>query len=166
MTVAPRIKQAVEQDDNKDEGDRHDDGKASLGLLQPFELPGPFDAITGRQLDVGCDALLRLFHRAGQIAAAHAELDRHETLITLAENIGRARVERYRGEFAQRNIAIDAARRLIADLDIAHVVNVIAIFLGKPHDNAELPVGFQKCRRRGAAQCRLNDVIDVAHIQP
>ena len=78
----------------------------SLRLLQPLELAGPLDAVAGRQLDVLGDALLRFRDGAGEVAAAHAELDRHEALVALAKDVGGAGVERDRGELAQRNIGV------------------------------------------------------------
>ena len=56
----------------KYERNRQNDGEPFLGLLQPFELAGPIDAIAGRQLHVLADALLGFLHRAGEVAAAHA----------------------------------------------------------------------------------------------
>ena len=164
QAVAERIEQPVEQHHDEDERNRQNDGKPLLGLLQPFELAGPIDAIAGRQFHVAADALLRFLDGAGEVAAAYAEFDRHETLVALAENVGGAGIERDDGEVAQRNIGV-AVRRLNADLDIAHFVDVVAILRRQPHHHAELAVRLQQRGRDGAAQRGLNDGVDVADVQ-
>ena len=70
------------------------------------------------------------------------------------------------GQFAQRNIGVRAGRRLVADLDVANLVEIAAIFAGQPHGHAELAVGFQQRGRGGAAQGGLNHAVDIAGVEP
>src|SRR5258706_11929001 len=48
--ITERVKQAVEKHHDQGESDGKDERKPVLCLLQGFEFPGPFDAITGWQL--------------------------------------------------------------------------------------------------------------------
>src|SRR5208283_4850908 len=88
--VAQRIEEAVEQEQDQQEGDRHDDVKPFLRLLQIFEFARPKDRIPRRQLDRLVHTLLRLSDRAAEVATAHAEFDRHVTLAAVAINEGSA----------------------------------------------------------------------------
>src|SRR5262249_21138750 len=84
-----------------------------------------------------------------------------ETLVALAENIRGAGVEGDRGEVGEWNIGV-AGRGLHADLEIAHGIEVAAIFGGEANRHVELAVGLQQRRGDGAAERRLHDAVDVA----
>src|SRR6202035_3493192 len=98
--VAEQMEQPVAQHHDEDEGNRENDGKPLLGLLQPFELSGPIDAIAGRQFYIAADTLLSFLHGAGKVAATYAEFDRHKTLVAFTKNVGGAGIERDGGEVA------------------------------------------------------------------
>ena len=107
--VAQRVEQAVEQHQDENQGDWNDQRKSFLRLLHSLELSGPLDAIADRERHVLGDPLLRLGNRAGEVAAAHAELDRHEPLIALVIDVRGAGVQGDGGELAQGNIGIAAS---------------------------------------------------------
>ena len=127
--------------------------------------PAQSNAIAGREHHVTRDALLGLRHRAGQVAAAHAEFDRHEALIAFAKDIGRAGIERDRGKFAQRNIGVAAVGGWTPTLRLRTSSMLLRYSGASRTDDGELAVGLQQGRRRGAAQRGLHDVIDVVDAQ-
>ena len=138
----------------------------ALACCSSSNSPAQIDAIADRQLDVLGDALLRLGDGAAEIAAAHAEFDRNEALVALVIDVGGAGIERDIGKLAQRNISVGAGRRLIADLDVAD-----ASMLSR-YSGASRTVTLN-CRSASrsvvadrAAERRLNDVVDVAGIEP
>src|SRR5262249_24308600 len=69
------------------------------------------------------------------------------------------------GELAQRNIGVHAGWSLEADFDIADRLETGTIFRRKPNDDAELSVGLEQRGRRCAAQCRVDNGVDVAGIK-
>src|SRR6202020_162261 len=126
QAVTERIEQPVEQHHDQDKGNGQNNREPLLGLLQRIDLSRPIDAIAGWQLHIAVDALLRFLDRTGKIAASDAELDRHKALVFLAKDVRGAGVERDVGEITERNMRI-SGRRLNADLDILHLVDVVAI---------------------------------------
>ena len=80
-------------------------------------------------------------------------------------NIGSAGVQRYRRQFAERNIRRSSRRVLIGDFDFTDGIDILAILGRKPHRQCELPIAFQYRGRLGAAHRRLNDGIHVAGIK-
>src|SRR5207253_6185339 len=133
---------------------------------QLLELAGPLDAVAVRQPHVFRDPPLRLGDGAAEVAAAHAELDGNVALVALVEDIGGAGVERDVGELAQRNIGVAAAGGDVADLDVAHRFQAVAILGRDAHGDGELAIRLQHGRRRGAAHGRLYHRVDVAGIKP
>ena len=97
-----------------------------LGLLQPLEFAGPADPIAGWQLHSPIDPLLSFRHGAGKIASAHAEFDRDVTLVSLAEDVRSAGVERDCRKLTERNVGVTVGI-LYAYLEIPHVVDVVAL---------------------------------------
>ena len=81
--------QVQQQHDQRDR-QRHGHAQARDGLLQIAEFADPLEAVAARQLHLGFDGALRLEHGAAQVAAAHAELDRHVALLLLAIDERRA----------------------------------------------------------------------------
>src|SRR5580704_9450396 len=94
QAVTERIEKSIEQHQDEDEGDGENDRKSFFSLLQPFELAGPIDAITGWHFHVGANALLGFLHRAREVATTYAEFDRYKALVALAKNVGGTGVER------------------------------------------------------------------------
>src|SRR5213082_1211913 len=80
-------------------------------LAQVAELADPFQAVAARQWYTFAHLLLRLEHRAAQIAPAHAELDGDVAALVLAIDERGARFEVHIGELAERQLR-DAAARL------------------------------------------------------
>ena len=159
------IEQAVEQPEDQHKADRHDDLQALLGLLQVAELAGPNQPVAGRQLDVLGDALLRLGHGAAEVAAAHAEFDGDEALHALVVNPRRAGIQGDGRQFAQRDVGIGAAGGLVGHLDVADLIDAVAIFRRITDDKIELPIAFQHRRCHRPAHRRLDDRVHVAGIE-
>ena len=163
QAVEQRIEQAVEHRHDQNETDRYDDLQPLCCLLKFLELAGPFDPISDRQLHILRDTPLRFGDGASEVASPNTELDGDKALIAFVIDIGCARIERYVGEFAQRNIGISAAR-LIADLDIAHRVDAVAKFGRQANGQVELPVALQDRRRCRAAQGGLHHGVQISGV--
>ena len=152
------LNQSVEQRQDQQQTDRHNiDREPRLGLLQLVKLSGPDNAITRRQMDIFCNPRASASATVPpRIALAHAELDRDVAFVALAVDIRCSGIERDVGKFTERNVGVDPAWRLIADLDLAHRVNTVTISRSKPDRDGKLPLRFQKRRRHRSAQCSLN----------
>ena len=127
---------------------RHDDREAAERLLQFAELADPFQAVAAGQSDLVGDLLLRLEHRAAEIAAAHAELDRDVALLVLAIDEGRAGDQL---DLRPRRSAGSARRRcrsgsVRADGDAADGVEALAVFRREAHDDREIAVAARPHR--------------------
>ncbi len=166
QAVPQRVEQPVQQYDNQQDADRHNQFQPLLGLLQLFEFAGPFDVVALRQLDRFRDALLRLGHGAAQVTPAHAELDRNKALVSFVVDVGSAGVEGNVCQRAERHIGIAAARGLVSHLDIAHGLDVAAVFRRQAHRQRELAVTLQDCRGLRAAERGLYHGIDVSGVKP
>ena len=69
---------------------RHGHAQAAHRVLQVAELADPFQMIAAGQHHLGVHGTLRLEYRTAEIAAAHAELDRHIALLLLSIDERRA----------------------------------------------------------------------------
>src|SRR5262245_28570922 len=166
QAVRQRIEKTVEQHQDQRETDRNDDRESRFCQLQGFELSGPCDAISLRQLNVARDPLLHFRDRVAEIAVAHAELDRHIALAPLVVDVGRASIERNIGELVQRNVGVRAGRGLEANLDRAHDVDPVTVFRREPDRNVELAVRLQQRSRRRTAEGRLHEVVTSPMLSP
>ena len=104
----------VQQQADQHDAERHDDGEPLQRFLQIAELADPFQAVAAGQLHLLGHLPLRLQHRAAQVAAAHAELDRDVALLLLAIDEGGARDQAHVGHVGQRNLDDAVAARICA----------------------------------------------------
>src|SRR5262249_53238780 len=88
-----------------------------------------------------------------------------EALIAFAVDVRGAGVQRDRGDLAQRNVGIDTAGGLQADLDGADPVHAIAVRGRDPGDHGELALTFEYRSRLCPAERRLDDAVDIARIE-
>ena len=80
----------VENDEDQQDGQRHDDQQPRFRALFAFVLAFPVDVIPARQLNLRGHFLDGFLHRAAQIAAAHAVLDGDIALVSFAVDLGAA----------------------------------------------------------------------------
>ena len=159
------IEQAVQQHEDQEQRYRHRSA-AAPGGFQIVELARPDHPVPGRQRHRVGNAPVRLCHRAAEIAAAHAELDRDVALLAaLAVDERCAGIERDVGEVrstgCRRWIPMASGRRL----DLAHRVDALAEFRVEPNHHAELPVALQHRGGVGAAERGLHHGRHVAGVE-
>src|SRR5215469_15137469 len=111
------------------------------------------------------DARLCLGHRAAEIPAADAELDGDESLSALVINPGCARREVDARHVLQRYVAHGPVTRLVGHLEIADLLDAVAVAARIAHHEVELPVALQDLGRDGAAQGGLDDGVDIARVE-
>src|SRR5713226_3563260 len=102
ITLMASSVSTIEPQQHRDqrEADRHHDRQPFDGVLQIAVLADPFDPRTCRELDLGCDLVLRFPDRAAEIALAHRELDRQIALLLFPVDVGCARDQVDRCNFA------------------------------------------------------------------
>ena len=134
-------------------------------ILQVAELTHPFQAIATGQGHLGVDGVLCLENGAAQIAAAHAELDRHIALLLLAIDEGSARYQAHVGQILERHLneAVAGARRR-GHRNSLDGLEVASIGRTQAHHHRKMPVAgaLVEIARALAADRRLHDGIDVA----
>src|SRR5262249_236311 len=137
-------------------------------VLQIAELADPFDARSRRQLHLRGNLVLRLPDRAAEIALAHREFDGQIALLLLAVDVGGARHQIDRGDFAGRNLPDRAALPGHANAQILDRLRTLAIFRRQPDDDREMPVaaGLVEVTSGIAADRDLDGGVDVAGRQP
>src|SRR5438132_6303741 len=82
------MERQIEKHADRYERQGNPEEQAALGLFHLLKLAAPFGAVGRFEQRRGL--FLRLGHGAGQVAAAHTELNRDETVALLAVNRGRA----------------------------------------------------------------------------
>src|SRR5208283_3151978 len=112
---------------NKHEADRHNEFQALFGKLKVSKFPCPNEPVSWRQLHVFSDLFLRFSNGASEVSIAHAELDRDEALHALVIYPCRSSIQSYSRHFAQGNVSVGAAARLIGHLDVPDFVYTGAV---------------------------------------
>ena len=164
--VAQVIEKAVEHPANQHEADGDNDIQTCLGFLKVSELAGPNQPVSRRQFHVVGDALLRLLHRAAQVAAPDAELDRDEALHALVINPRCSRIQGDGGQFAQGDIGVRAARSLIGHFYVADLFDAVAIFRRITDDEIKLPGRLPAPNSLRRHPWRLARQVHITGIQP
>src|SRR5262249_16344520 len=132
------------------------------------ELADPFETRSRRQFYLCGDLVLRLLDGAAEVALAHRELDRQIAFLLLAIDVGGARHQIDRGDFADRNLRDAAALPGHTNAQILDRLRTLAIFRRQANDNREMPVAAGLVEVAGgiAADCDLDGSVDIAGRKP
>src|SRR5262249_46151311 len=108
-----RGKFEVEEETDQNNGDWNNDRQTLDGVLQASELACPLEPVAGRQLHLCSNPTLRLQNGTPEVPAADAELDGKVTLLSLAVDEERSRLQLDLGDLLQGDLRYAVGRGIL-----------------------------------------------------
>ncbi|EKD97781.1 MAG: hypothetical protein ACD_23C00746G0001 [uncultured bacterium] len=158
-----------QQDEDKQQGNRHNNLQALGCRLQVFKGAAPARPVAGRNLDLG-QALFSLRYERTHVATPHIGAHHDTSLAVLAADLVGARGKLERRHLTQRDeiglglrTTLRARQRYGQPL---HRFQIIADGLGETDQNVESTISFKHRACLPSADGRSHGVLDVSNVQP